>query len=186
MLGRGRPSPTLELDAILSRPPLHSACRLAGGRSRQLPELLALRRSPQTEMGPPTATGRTGRHVEGRRTPQRLLVADTASTTQPIRSWVGVSDARMAVCVMRSGTEFSTFRLPDLRDTVATHIATITGDDERRRSVRTCRRQQIHGAAPLHPPDGHGGQRRRAGTTESVQSGTTMAPCDPDHQFASC
>ncbi|WP_157117208.1 hypothetical protein [Nocardia vaccinii] len=46
-------------------------------------------------------------------------------------SWVSVSNARMAVYTMRSGTAFDTFRLSDLRDTVATHIATITGDDDR-------------------------------------------------------
>ncbi|MBY8860832.1 hypothetical protein K7711_30460 [Nocardia sp. CA2R105] len=46
-------------------------------------------------------------------------------------SWVSVSNARMAVYAMRSGSEFDKFRLSDLRDTVATHIATITGDDER-------------------------------------------------------
>ncbi|WP_306358582.1 MULTISPECIES: hypothetical protein [unclassified Nocardia] len=46
-------------------------------------------------------------------------------------SWVSVSNARMAIYAMRKGSEFKTFRLSDLRDTVATHVATMTGDDER-------------------------------------------------------
>ncbi|MVU77094.1 hypothetical protein GPX89_07510 [Nocardia sp. ET3-3] len=46
-------------------------------------------------------------------------------------SWVSVSNARMAVYAVRNRSEFKTFRLSDLRDTVATHVATATGDDER-------------------------------------------------------
>ncbi len=46
-------------------------------------------------------------------------------------SWISVTNARMAVYAMRNGSPFGTFRLSDLRDTVATHIATVTGDDER-------------------------------------------------------
>jgi len=46
-------------------------------------------------------------------------------------SWISVTNARMAVYAMRNGSDVDTFRLSDLRDTVATHIATITGDDER-------------------------------------------------------
>ncbi|WP_232852574.1 hypothetical protein, partial [Nocardia acididurans] len=46
-------------------------------------------------------------------------------------SWVSVSNARISVYAMRRGSQFATFRLSDLRDTVATHVATVTGDDER-------------------------------------------------------
>ncbi|MFG1791560.1 hypothetical protein [Nocardia sp. NPDC049149] len=46
-------------------------------------------------------------------------------------SWVSTAVARVTVQAMRAGSDYSEFRWSDLRDTVATHIATETEDDAR-------------------------------------------------------
>ncbi|GAB2568153.1 hypothetical protein [Nocardia heshunensis] len=60
---------------------------------------------------------------------------DTLPVLQGPRSaagaWVSMSNARMAVYAVRNRSEFKTFRLSDHPDTVATHVVTATGDDER-------------------------------------------------------
>ncbi|WP_306365411.1 hypothetical protein [Nocardia sp. CC227C] len=45
-------------------------------------------------------------------------------------AWISPATAREAVQAMRAGSDYDDFRLSDLRDTVATHVALVTGSDD--------------------------------------------------------